>query len=344
MANYDCVGVVGGGSWGTTLAHILGQCGHNVLLGLRDPKVMEEVNRQHRNSKYTEGAALSEKITAVQDLALLAQRCEVIFMALPASSFREVAYRLGNYLQGDQIMVSGCKGLEVGTRARITSIIREETCIRKIGVLSGPDLFVEILQGSPSATVIASYYQEVLDKVRKLLFTPFFKVYANADVLGVELGGVVKNIISIAAGIVDGLGFGVNCKAFLLTRGLAEMGRIGAAMGANPTTFTGLSGIGDLILSCSSKLSRNYRVGYYLAQGKTLPQIFEEMKFVAEGINTAEVIHEYAKEHRLEVPLMEGVYQILHKERNIHEVVSELLNRPSKLEIDMTLFEYKNSQ
>lgn len=341
MTNYDCVGVVGGGSWGTTLAHLLGQCGHNVLLGLRDARVMEEINRQHRNSKYTESTALSEKITATLDLSMLAQRCETIFMALPANSFREVVRRLGDHLQGDQIMVSGCKGLEAGTRARITSIIREETCVRKIGVLSGPDLFVEILQGSPAATVIASYYQEVTDKVRKLLVTPFFKVYASQDVLGVELGGVVKNIISIAAGIVDGLGLGVNSKAFLLTRGLMEMGRIGASMGANPLTFTGLAGIGDLVLSCSSKLSRNYRVGYYLAQGKTLPQIFEEMKFVAEGVNTTQVIHEYARDHKIDVSIMHGVYQILHEGRNIHEVVNELLSRTAQAEIDMTLFEAK---
>jgi glycerol-3-phosphate dehydrogenase (NAD(P)+) len=206
-------------------------------------------------------------------------------------------------------------------------------------MLSGPNLYGEVLQGNPSATVIASRYKEVVEEGIRLFTSPSFKVYGSEDVLGVELGGVIKNVIAIAAGIVDGLNFGANSKAFLITRGMTEMGRIGLKFGANPVTFTGLAGIGDLVVTCSSKLSRNYRVGYYLAQEKTLAQILQEMKMVAEGVNTCKVLHEAAQELHMEIPIIEGVYQIVHQNRNIREVIAELMARRSYLEIDPTMFE-----
>ena len=206
------------------------------------------------------------------------------------------------------------------------------------GVLSGPNLFQEILNGSPSATVIGSRYTEIIKKGIQIFASNHFKVYGSDDIVGVELGGVVKNVVAIAAGIADGMEYGDNTKSLLITRGMSEMGRIGSQMGARPITFTGLAGIGDMMVSCSSQLSRNYRVGYNLARGKSLSQIMKEMYSVAEGINTAKVLHELAQEKKFKTPIMEGVYQILYQNRNIQEVVVDLMNRMALFEIDMTLF------
>lgn len=334
---YDAVGVMGGGSWGTTLAHLLGQNGHQVLLWLRDPQMKDEVNTHHRNSKYLGEHVISQNVTATAETREVAERCQVIIMAVPSGGFREVAYHLGNDLKGDHILISACKGLEAGTYHRMTTIIREETCARKIGVLSGPNLSAEIMGGSPSATTIASHYHEVVEKGIALLGSQVFKVYGNDDPLGVELGGVIKNVIAIAAGIIDGLGFGANTKAFLMTRGLHEMGKIGAKLGANPMTFTGLSGIGDIIVTCSSNLSRNYRVGYHLARGKKLEEILQEMKMVAEGVNTCRVLHDYSKEVKTELAIVDGVYDIVHNGKNIQEVIAELMARKAYFEIDSNL-------
>lgn len=337
MQSYDCVGVLGGGSWGTTLAHLLGENGHKALLWLRDPKIMEEINRERRNSKYLGDHALSAGITALGDLAEIARRCEIIVLAIPGNGFREVVYSLGHHLGGNQILISACKGLEAGTHSRMTQVIREECCVKKVGVLSGPNLSEEIMRRNPSATVLASNYHEVIEKGLKIFSSKIFKVYGSEDVMGAELGGVIKNVIAIAAGIVDGLEFGANTKAFLMTRGIHEMGKVGQLMGADPITFTGLSGIGDLIVTCSSKLSRNYRVGYYLSQGQRLDQILQEMKMVAEGVNTCKVLCEFSREAGVELPITEGVYKILYENRGIPEVIEELMARKSYLELDATL-------
>ena len=336
--DYDCVGVVGGGSWGTTIAHLLGKSGNKVLLWLRDPQLIETINRQHQNPKYTETMPLSENITAIGDLQQLAQHCAIIFVTVPSHGFREVAYLLGNYVTGDQIIISGCKGLEANTRCRMTSIIQEETCVKKIGVLAGPNLYKEILQESPCATVLASHYNEVIQSGRQLFRLPYFKIYGSEDILGVELGSVIQNVIAIAAGIVDGLGFGMSTKAMLLTRGMIEMGRVGNRMGADPLTFTGLSGLGDMVVGCCSRLSQDYLVGYGLSQGKNLGQILEETKAAAEGINACKVLYEFTVEERLDVPIVHGVYQIVHQNKSIRDVIADLMKRNFQFEIDSTLF------
>lgn len=344
MQNYDCVGVLGAGSWGSTLADLLGKNGHQVLLWLRNLQILQEINQHHGNSQYMGNLVLSDKITAIQDLQQLAQRCEFMVAALPAPSLREIAYQLGNYIKGDQILLSVCKGLEPGTHARPASILAEETCARKIGVMSGPNLAAEIMIGIPSATVIASRYQEVIDKGRRYFSSPTFQVYGSHDIVGVELGGIIKNVIAIAAGILDGLELGANTKAIFITRGMKEMGMLGVKLGANPATFTGLSGIGDLSVSCSSKLSRNYRLGFFLARGKNLAQATAEIKTTIEGVNTCKVLYELAQELHLEIPIIEGVYHILYQNRNIQEVVSELMLRKSYFDKDTTLLEFSPPQ
>ncbi len=343
MQSYDCVGVVGGGSWGTTLAHLLGKNGNKALLWLRDKESYLDIKENHRNRKHTYEIPLSEKIYPTMDLEEIAKRCEIIVVAIPSNNFRQVTYLLGNQVKANQILVSACKGLEPQTHYSMTEILKEETCVKKIGVLSGPNLFQEILKGSPSAGVIASEYQEVIKKIKDIFGSSSYKIYGSQDVTGVELGGVMKNVVAIASGIADGLGFGNNTKALALTRGISEMVKLGMKLGASPWTFTGLSGLGDMLVTCSSPLSRNYRVGYYLAQGQKLPQILEEMKAVAEGVNTAKVLHEYCKDNQLDLPIMEGVYQILHEGKPISQVLSELMHRLSHLEMDTSLLQTASS-
>lgn len=337
MLTYDNIGVVGSGSWGTTIAHLLGKHGHKILLWCKDTEILEDIRKNHRNTKYTYDFPLSEKIQPIPDLETIGKRCEIIIIAVPSQDFRDVAYHLGNHLHGDQILVSACQGMEADTHHLMSQILREETCVKKIGVLSGPNLFQEILKGSPSAAIIGSNYHEVIRKNIQIFSSQDFKLYGSEDVPGVELSGIIKNVIAIAAGISDGIGFGNNTKALVITRGIAEMARIGIKFGAKPITFTGLSGIGDLIVTCSSKLSHNYRVGYYLAQGQNLAQTMRELGVVAEGVQTAKVLHSFAMQYHISVPIIDGVYQILYENRPISQVVVELMNRMSQFEFDPTM-------
>lgn len=329
MSNYDSVGVIGGGSWGTTLAHLSGINNNKTLLWMRDEKGIEEVNSKHRNSKYTKDYVISQNVQATDCLEEVANHCEIIIVAIPSHSFRRITYKLGNYVKGDQILLSASKGLEQKTRSRMTSILLEETCCKKVGVIAGPNLFEEILKGHPSATVVASHFNEVIIKTIQAFASKNFRVYGNNDVLGSELGGAVKNIVAIAAGIIDGLDFGNNSKSLLVTRGISEMCRIGSKLGTNNSTFTGLTGVGDTMVTCACNLSRNYRVGYHLAKGKSLSYICENIVSVAEGINTCKVIHEFALEVGVELPIVRGVYEIVHENKDIMEVITSLMQRKS---------------
>ena len=336
MSDYDCVGVVGGGTWGTTLANLLGKNGHKTLLWLRNEDIRAEINQKHLNTKYTRHFPISENVIATGSIQEVAERCELIVVAVPSQSFREISYALGNHIRGDQMLLSGSKGLETKTYSRMTTILREETCCKKVGVISGPNFAEEILKEHPTATVVASSFHEVIAKALQLFPSKYFRVYGNDDLVGAELGGAVKNVIAIAAGIIDGLEYGSNTKALLITRGVKEMSRIGVHLGANPFTFTGLTGLGDTMLTCSSKLSRNYRVGYYLAQGKTLDYIRNNLVTTAEGLHNAKVLHEFSLSAGINIPIMEGVYRIIYETIPIQEVISWLMLRKSDWEIDPT--------
>lgn len=327
MSCYDSIGVLGGGSWGTTIAHILGANGHNVLLWLRNSEKRDEINNEHKNSRYTHDYMLSHRIQATCDIEEVVRRCEILVVVIPSSGFREVSYQLGNYVKGDQILISATKGLEQSTYARMTTILREETCAKKIGVLSGPNLFQEILNQSPSGITIGSKYNEVINRTKKLLTNSYFRVYGNKDIHGVELGGVIKNVIAIAAGIADGLGYGDNTKAMIITRGIVEMGKIGCKLGSQSSTFTGMSGIGDTITTCAGQLSRNYRVGYFIAKGEKLSALRQKLG-VTEGVNTAKVLHEFSNKHKIHAPIIHGVYQVLYENADINRVVDTLMTHP----------------
>jgi glycerol-3-phosphate dehydrogenase (NAD(P)+) len=330
------IGVVGGGSWGTTLAHLLALNGHDVLIWVRRKGQATEINKKHTNERYLPGYPIDPRVKATNRLADIPHRCRTVLMAVPSNVLREVAFKIGDHLRGDQILVSATKGLEEGTFLRMTEILKAETCCKKIGALSGPNLAREIMDGQPAATVVASRFDEVVETIDGLLNSSRLRVYGNRDVIGVEMVGALKNILAIATGVATGMGLGDNAKAFLLTRGLAEISRLGVAAGADPLTIVGLSGVGDMIATCTSPLSRNHQVGRRLGEGESLPDILDSMVMVAEGVHTARVAHAYAQRLAIEMPITRGVFQLLHENRAPQEVLEELMGRPSTYEIDGT--------
>ncbi len=328
------IGVVGGGSWGTTIANIIGDNHYQVNLWLRDKDVVDEINQKHENVKYLPGFSLSENIHATTELSEIAEKCRIIFFVVPSKGFREVAFQLGNFINGEHIIIHGTKGLEQSTFKRMSTILSEETCCKRIGVLSGPNLAKEIMKKQPSGSVIASAFDEVITEARKILNNSYFSVYGSKDIVGAELGGVFKNIIAIASGISEGLGLGDNTKSMLITRGNIEMTRLGLRMGAQINTFNGLSGIGDLIATCMSPLSRNYQVGFRLANGETLEQILESTVYVAEGIQTTKTINDYATQKKITMPIVRGVYKILFEKKDIKKVIDGLMYLKAESEMD----------
>ena len=329
------VGVLGGGAWGTTLAELVARAGHRPLLWLRDEAIREEIRSQRTNRKFTGDVPLSPRIEPTGDIAEVAGECEVIFVAVPLKGLREVAFRLGEHLRGDRVLVSCAKGLEAGTQRRPTEILREETCAKKVGVLSGPNLAAEIVRGEPCATVVASHYREVRARAWDAIMGPTFRVFESDDVVGVEIAGALKNVIAIAAGMATGLGFGANSKAALITRGLAEIARYGCRFGANPLTFAGLAGIGDMVATCWSPLSRNHQVGVRLARGEKLETILCTMVQTAEGVNTTRVIAKHAEAIGLTMPITSGVYRILFEGATPLDELQRLMARSARPEVEM---------
>lgn len=305
------VTVIGGGSWGTTLAHLIAQNDQPVKLWVRQPELAAAMNATHRNPRYLTEIALDPRLVATSSLAEAAHDAAVFLLMVPSHSLREVMRELGGLLDGSHVLIHGIKGIEPGTFKRMSQILREESCCRKIGVLSGPNLAREVAQGHPSATVIASHFPEVIEAGTRLLKCRTFRVYGNDDVVGTELGGSLKNIVAIASGMAHGLGFGDNTMAMLLTRGLAEIARLGVHLEANPITFSGLSGIGDLMATCFSPLSRNYQVGFRVARGETLDAVTADLRQVAEGVRTARTVAEYAQAQGIYMPITTGVYRVL---------------------------------
>lgn len=336
MSARETVTVVGGGSWGTTLAHLFAQNDHDVLLWVRRADQVRQINEEHRNERYLPGYAIHPGVSATEDLERAMRHSRVVVVVVPSHALRSVASEMGRHATGDQLLISATKGLERDSFKRMTQLLAEETCCKKLGVLSGPNLAREIMAGQPAATVIASRYREVVAEGARLLATPMFRVYGNDDVPGVEMCGALKNIIAIASGVAAGLGLGDNSQSMLMTRGLAEIRRIGEAVGATPLTFSGLAGIGDLMATCASSLSRNHQVGFRLAKGESLPHILETMVQVAEGVNTAEIAQAYARRLGVEMPITAGVCQLLFEGMSPQDAIRELMNRRSTYEIDAT--------
>ncbi|MBT9560855.1 MAG: NAD(P)-dependent glycerol-3-phosphate dehydrogenase [Myxococcales bacterium] len=330
------IGVLGGGSWGTAIAHILrtSKASPKTLLWLRDPDTAQSITRERRNPKYLPDLELADGIETTGDLHEVAQRCELIFVVVPTKVMRPVMNELGNHLHANHVLVSCSKGLEPGTARRMTQIFREETCCLRVGALSGPNLAKEVVLGHPSATVVASDYDEVVTRSQEALFGPRFRVYGNPDLLGVELCGALKNVIAIASGVAEGLGYGDNTKTLLVTRGLAELSRFLEKLGGHPKTMAGLAGMGDLMATCGSPLSRNHQVGLRIARGQSLEQIQAEMRQVAEGVNTVKVACELGARLGISIPISRAVFQLVHEGRPALDAITDLMTIVPGWEVD----------
>jgi glycerol-3-phosphate dehydrogenase (NAD(P)+) len=312
------VSVLGGGSWGTTVA-TMAASNTDTLLWARDADVAAEINAEHRNSRYLADRALPPQLRATSDLAEAAAFADVLVVGVPSQAIRETLTAAARELRPWVPVISLAKGLEAETRKRPTQVISDVLPDHPVGLLAGPNLAREVLDGFAAAAVLASPDDGVAIALQPLFRTTVFRVYRNEDLLGSELGGVLKNIIAIASGMADGLGVGDNTRALVITRGLAEMTRLGEAMGAQPRTFAGLTGMGDLMATCMSPLSRNRRVGEELAHGRTLPEVLAAMGQVAEGVKTARPVMQLAAEHGVFMPIAAEVDAVVNEGRTPFE-------------------------
>ena len=331
------VAVLGAGNWGTTLAHLVAANGRPAILWTRDREQRDEINSLSTNQRAVPGLSLSPRVRAVTELADAIHDTPLVVIAVPSQSFREVCRQLGEHIGPEQLVIHATKGLERTTHSRMTQILLEETCARQLGVLAGPNIAAEIAQGKPAGTVIVSRFPRVVDAVKAALSSHSFMVFSGDDVVGVELAGAFKNIVAIASGIASEMDVGENAKAFLVARGLAEMSKLGMAMGASALTFSGLAGVGDLVVTCASPDSRNHRVGVALARGERLPDILERLGMVAEGVHAAVSAHELIAKHGVDAPLLEHVYRILYEGVSPQYSLHELMGLPAGRDVGRRL-------
>lgn len=334
------LGILGAGSWGTALALHLARTGHRVRLWARRRELAEELARERVNSRYLPGQRLPEQVRATGELAELA-RCEVVLVVVPSHGFRPVVQQFLRLLPSGRVasLVSATKGIEVETLARMSQVALEESVgadrEMRFAVLSGPSFAAELADGKPTAAVIASEDPELAASVQAALSTPALRLYSSSDVVGVELGGAAKNVIAIAAGVVSGLDLGHNTLAALITRGLHEITRLGIACGGSSRTFSGLAGLGDLVLTCTGGLSRNRRTGLHLAKGWTLDEITRETSMVAEGIRNSVAIDRLSRRQRVEMPITEQMVAIMYQGKPPERAVAELMTRELKAESEL---------
>jgi len=312
---------------------VLGNNGHQVLLWGRDAERVADINERHVNQRYLPDFELSHNIQATSDLQRACEWSRWILLVVPSHGLRDAARSMGEHLSGEHMIVHATKGIEQGSFKRMSQVLREETCVRRIGVLSGPNLAREIMRRQPAGTLVASKYTELQERSQALLHNRYFRVYVGDDVVGAEVGGAFKNIVAVAAGIVDQLQMGDNTRSLLLTRGLNEMARVGATMGANVLTFGGLAGIGDLMATCASPLSRNHQVGERLAKGQPLEQIQAEMHMVAEGVKTTRSTYEFAVHRGLDLPIVRAVHALIYQGRTVEQAIQGLMELPASQEL-----------
>lgn len=330
----ETVSVIGGGSFGTVIANIVAGNGYQVNFWLRNEASASEINVKRENSRYLPGYQIHENVIATTDLDAAVASSSVVFVAVPSAFFRTVVKRLAPIIRPDALLISTTKGIEADTFLLMSQVMQEELPEASIGVLSGPNLAREIAQQSLTGTVIASPEEAVRDRVREILRSDYFRVYTNNDMYGVELGGSLKNIYAIIAGLASAMGMGHNTNAMLVTRSLTEMARFGREMGADPMTFLGLAGVGDLIVTCSSSLSRNFRVGLALGGGKSLDEAVRELGQVAEGVNTLKQVQQKAKAMDVYMPLADGLYQIVYEGKTVDQVLSALMHGEGALDVE----------
>ncbi|MBT1712070.1 NAD(P)-dependent glycerol-3-phosphate dehydrogenase [Fulvivirgaceae bacterium PWU5] len=339
------VGVIGAGNFGSVVANLLAQH-RQVLLYARDPKAVEHINTYRENRGHT----MLANVRATSDLTEIANMCDVIFPIVPSQHFRSVIRQLSPHLHPYHILIHGTKGFDLTlpegqtienttklNRSHVktmSEVIMEESVAVRVGCLAGPNLSKELAAGHPAATVIASHFNEVISLGKRMLRNEQFQVYGNNDTVGVELAGVLKNIIAIAAGALSGLGYGENAKGLLISRGMVEMIYLGRALGGNTKAFLGVAGVGDLVTTCNSSLSRNFTIGSRLAKGETLQEILATTDEVAEGINTIRIVKKCADYYKVRAPITNTLYQVLFEDLTVHQALRYLMRYPLNVDID----------
>ena len=329
------VAVIGAGGWGTALAHVAAENSNRTFLWARRQELAEEIIRTGENKDYLPGAKISPKVNISTDLKQVVSDADIVIVAVPSHAVRNMAKQIRSFVKEDAIVTSATKGIELGSLKRMSQVLEEELGNVKshnIVALSGPSHAEEVIRKLPTAVVAASSEKLAAQRVQDALISNNFRVYTNTDIVGVELGGALKNVIALCSGISDGLGFGDNTRAALMTRGIVEITRLGVKMGASPETFSGLSGIGDLIVTCSSNLSRNRRAGIEIGRGKTVEEVIKSTNMVIEGINTTKAAFLLSKKHNIEMPITEQAYQVLFEGKDPMLAVSSLMSRDGKHE------------
>jgi len=331
------VAVLVAGSWGTALASVLADNGHDVRLWTRHREQADEITRHHTNRKYLPDVTLPERLTATASMEAAVGGAEAVVLVAPSAAMREVAAQLKPLIRPQTLIIHATKGFEADSLKRMSEVIAEELPQidpRRIVVLSGPSHAEEVIRRCPTTVVVAAPDAGAAEAAQDLFINANFRVYTNPDVTGVEVSGALKNIIALGAGLSDGLGFGDNAKAALLTRGLAEISRLGIAMGANPLTFAGLAGVGDLVVTCTSKHSRNWRAGFMLAQGQSVDEVLSAMGMVVEGVRTTKAAYDLAKRHNVVMPITNELYQLLFAGKSPVLAVEDLMGRGRTHEIE----------
>ena len=328
------VAVLGAGSWGTALAMVLAHKKYQVSLWSIVPEQIKEINEARTNHAFLQGIKIPEGIWATGSLEEVLEGAEFVVMSVPSGAIRDVARQLLTTLPKEAILINTAKGIEPGTLKRLSEVIREEIpgISDRLVVLSGPSRAEEVAIKMPTALVVASENAQAAEKAQDLFMTDFFRIYISYDVVGVEIGGALKNVVALATGISDGLGFGDNTRAAIITRGMSEIVRLGMAMGADPLTFSGLSGMGDLVVTATSMHSRNRRAGIAIGKGEALEDIKAKMGMVIEGVRTAEAIVALNKKYNVETPIASHVYKIIFENEDPRETVHELMKREKKAE------------
>ncbi|SMF87463.1 glycerol 3-phosphate dehydrogenase (NAD(P)+) [Paenibacillus uliginis N3/975] len=333
----DKVAVLVAGSWGTALASVLAFNDLEVVAWTRNAKQARELNEEHTNNRYLPDIKLSPRLRATTDMGEAVSGAVAVLIVAPSSAMREVSRQLKTYWTEDMLIIHATKGFETESLKRMSTVISEELGCEEgsVVVLSGPSHAEEVIRKCPTTVVVASSDSKAAAAAQDLFMNAYFRVYTNRDMIGVELAGALKNIIALGAGMSDGLGFGDNAKAALLTRGLAEISRIGVEMGANPLTFAGLAGIGDLVVTATSRHSRNWRAGSLLGQGKGLEEVLASMGMVVEGIRTTKAAHAISEKFGVQMPIADQLYHVLFKDRDPRSAVEALMGRDPKTEMEI---------
>ena len=325
------VAVVGAGSWGTTVANAVAK-NQSTMLWARRNELADQIATRHENSDYLPGITLVESLKCSSQLRDVVANASIVMMAVPSNGFRDVATQVAKYIDAQVPIVSLAKGLERDSLKRMSEVVRELMPQNVVAVLTGPNLAHEIMAGQPGATVVACSDEQIAKQIQKTVSSSTLRVYTNDDVVGCEIAGVIKNVIAIAAGIVEGMGFGDNSKATLSTRGVAEMSRLGVALGANPNTFMGLAGLGDVVATCASAKSRNTAVGVRLGRGESIATITQSMSMVAEGVRSSLSVLQLAQRCNIEMPITEQVAAVCEGKTNAQDALVQLMARASKSE------------